>query len=57
MWILISHVKGRTQTEGFWKQGAKENILDLETEDITEMCVELHNLYGLTNITSVMESR
>jgi hypothetical protein len=26
VWNLVAHIKGETQTEGVWKQGAEENI-------------------------------
>jgi hypothetical protein len=29
---LVSHIHGRTQAEGFWEEGAEEDILALEGE-------------------------
>jgi hypothetical protein len=26
MWNLASDIKGRTQTEGIWEQGAEQNV-------------------------------
>jgi hypothetical protein len=50
VWNLVSHVKGRTQIEGFWEQGAWDNI-GPKRDEVMEGWRKLHKMRGISWLT------
>jgi hypothetical protein len=57
---LVSHIKGGTQNEGVWEQGAEENSGQKRIEVTGSWrklhTEELHNLYSSPSIVRMIKS-